>query len=150
MTHGESAERESSGAPSAEEGGGSSPREARWDLFDPEHEVPDRLPAAAEAALERNARDGLVLDLRGLSDAADYFVLLTGDSDVHARAIADNVAERLAEMGEEPAGVEGRSGGRWILIDYIDVVVHVFLEPVRDFYQLERLWGDAPRAELED
>lgn len=126
-----------------------SPRDRRWDLFDPEYEVPERLTVAAEAALERNARHGMVLDLRGLSDAADYFVILTGDSDVHARAIADNVTERLEAIGEEPAGVEGRSGGRWILIDYIDVVVHVFLERVRDFYQLERLWGDAPRAELE-
>lgn len=125
-----------------------SPRDRRWDLFDPEHPVPERLVAVAEAALDRNAREGLVLDLRGLSDAADYFVVVTGDSDVHARAIVDNVVERLEELGEEPAGVEGRSGGRWILIDYIDIVVHVFLERVRDFYQLERLWGDAPRAEL--
>lgn len=121
----------------------------RWDLFDPDHEVPDRLVAVAEAALDRNAREGMVLDLRGLSDAADYFVVLTGDSDVHARAITDSVVERLEAMGEEPSGIEGRSNGRWILIDYIDIVVHVFLDRVRDFYQLERLWGDAPRAELE-
>ena len=136
------------GADTVETVPGESPRDRHWDLFDPEHEVPERLAVAAEAALERNARNGLVLDLRGLSDAADYFVIVTGDSDVHARAIADSVTERLEEIGEEPAGVEGRSSGRWILIDYIDVVVHVFLERVRDFYQLERLWGDAPRAEL--
>lgn len=125
-----------------------SPRSPRWDLYDPEHEVPRRLLAVADAALDRNARNGTVLDLRGLSDATDYFVILTGDSDVHARAIADRVVERLETVGEEPAGVEGRGGGRWILIDYIDIVVHVFLERVRDFYQLERLWGDAPRADL--
>lgn len=127
-----------------------SPRARRWDLFDPEHGVPDRIVAIAEAALERNARDGVVLDLRGLSDATDYFVVLSGDSDVHARAIADSITERVEEgEGETPAGVEGRSAGRWILLDYIDIVVHVFLPRVRDFYQLERLWGDAPRARLE-
>lgn len=127
-----------------------SPRARRWDLFDPEHGVPERLVAIGEAALDRNARDGVVLDLRGLSDATDYFVVLSGDSDVHARAIADSITERLeAEHGETPAGVEGRSAGRWILLDYIDIVVHVFLPRVREFYQLERLWGDAPRALLE-
>lgn len=126
-----------------------SPRDREWDLRDPEHGVPDRLLTIADAALERNARDGLVLDLRGLSDATDYFVVLSGDSDTHARAIARNVRERLEEEdGETPAGVEGESAGRWILMDYIDLVVHVFLPRVREFYQLERLWGDAPRAPL--
>lgn len=126
-----------------------SPRAQRWDLFDPEHEVPERLRTIAEAAVDRNAKDGVVLDLRGLSDATDYFVVLSGDSDVHTRAIADSVTERLEEEhGETPAGVEGHSSGRWILLDFIDIVVHVFLPRVREFYQLERLWGDAPRAPL--
>lgn len=126
-----------------------SPRAQRWDLFDPEHEVPKRLRSIAEAALDRNAGEGVVLDLRGLSDATDYFVVLSGDSDVHARAIADSVTDRLEEdHGETPSGVEGHSSGRWILLDFIDIVVHVFLPRVREFYQLERLWGDAPRAPL--
>lgn len=128
-----------------------SPRARRWDLFDPDHTVPDRLVSIAEAALDRNAREGVVLDLRGLSDATDYFVVLSGDSDVHARAIADSISERVEEEHREtPAGVEGQSSGRWILLDFIDIVVHVFLPRVREFYQLERLWGDAPRARLED
>ncbi len=128
-----------------------SPRDREWDLRDPEHEVPERLLTVADAALERNARDGTVLDLRGLSDATDYFVVLSGDSDTQTRAIARNVQERLEEAHDEtPAGVEGESAGRWILLDYIDLVVHVFLPRVRDFYQLERLWGDAPRAPLSD
>jgi ribosome-associated protein len=127
----------------------SSPRPPQWNLFDAEHEVPARLRTMADAALERNAREGVVLDLRGLSDATDYFVILSGDSDVHARAIVENIEERVEdEDGEQPAGIEGEQGGRWILMDYIDIVVHVFLPKVRDFYQLERLWGDAPRAEL--
>lgn len=128
----------------------SSPRSREWDLFEPEHEVPDRLQTVAEAALERNARDGVVLDLRGLSDATDYFVIASGDSDTHARSIAENVRDRLAEEGETPAGVEGREAGRWILLDYIDIVVHVFLPRIREYYKLERLWGDAPRARFEE
>lgn len=120
-----------------------------WDLHDPEADVPGHLLALAEAALERNARDPVVLDLRGLSDAADFFLIASGDSDVHTRAIADNLQERLAEGDVRPSGVEGRGPGRWILLDYIDVVVHIFLPRVREFYQIERLWGDAPRARLE-
>lgn len=125
-------------------------RSADWDIFDPQADVPSHLPVIAEAALERNARDGVVLDLRGLSDATDFFVILSGDSDVHTRAVADNIIEKTEEAGERPSGVEGQSAGRWILIDYIDVVVHVFLPAARDFYQLERLWGDARQAELRD
>lgn len=134
----------------AEQADSTSPRSREWDLFDPEHDVPERLQAMAEAALERNARDGVVLDLRGLSDATDYFLVASGESDTHTRSIAENVRERLEEHGETPAGVEGREAGRWILLDYIDIVVHVFLPRVREYYQLERLWGDAPKARIED
>lgn len=126
------------------------PTTEEWDLQDPDVEVPEHLVSMAEAALERNARDPLVLDLRGLSDAADFFLIASGDSDVHTRAIADNLVERLEDRDVRPAGVEGRGPGRWILLDYIDVVVHIFLPRVREFYQIERLWGDAPRARLED
>lgn len=110
--------------------------------------VPGELERAAEAAVERNARDAVVLDLRGLSDAADYFLIASGDSDTHTRAIADHILEKLEEKGFRPVGVEGHGPGRWILLDYVDVIAHIFLPRVRDFYQLERLWGDAPRAEL--
>lgn len=114
-------------------------------LFD---EVPPELDVLVQAAVERNAREAVVLDLRGISDATDFFVIASGDSDVHTRAIARNVRERMEEHGFEPGGVEGESQGRWILLDYFNVVVHVFLPRVRNFYQLEQLWGDAPRAEV--
>jgi ribosome-associated protein len=104
---------------------------------------------AVDAALERNAREPVLLDLRGLSDATDWFLIASGDSDTHARAIAENVLERLRDAGLRPAGVEGKSGATWILLDYITLVIHVFLPRVRDFYQLERLWGDAPALALE-
>lgn len=111
-------------------------------------DAPPELERARLAALERNAREPVLLDLRGLCDAADFFLIASGDSDVHARAIADNILERLEASGLRPVGVEGRSGGRWILLDYVSLIVHIFLPRVREFYQLERLWGDAPRSEL--
>jgi ribosome-associated protein len=110
---------------------------------------PTEVDLAVEAALERNAREPVLLDLRGLSDATDWFLIATGDSDTHARAIAENVLERMREAGLKPAGVEGKSGATWILLDYITLVIHVFLPRVREFYQLERLWGDAPALALE-
>jgi len=85
-----------------------------------------------------------VLDLRGLSDATDFFLIASGDSDVHVRAIADNITRGLSEVGVKPAGIEGERAARWVLLDYIDLVVHVFHPAIREFYQLERLWGDAP------
>jgi ribosome-associated protein len=106
------------------------------------------LPTVVQRALalcqDRHAREPLVLDLRGLSDATDFFLVASGDSDVHVKAIADHLMEGLKDEGVRPAGVEGEGAARWVLIDYIDMVVHVFHPVVRDFYQLERLWGDAP------
>ena len=106
------------------------------------------LRSVTEAALERNARVATVLDLRGLSDVTDFFVIATGDSDTHARAISENILERARDDGFRPVGVEGLSTGRWVLMDYVGLIVHVFLHEVREFYQLERLWGDAPLFEL--
>ncbi len=115
---------------------------------------PDGLPEVVrrvlELALERNAREPLLLDLRGLSDACDYFLIASGDSDVHVRAIAEHITGGLAQEGVRPAGVEGERTARWVLIDYIDLVVHVFHPVVREFYQLERLWGDAPTMLIEE
>jgi ribosome-associated protein len=110
--------------------------------------APEELEHVLDAALERNARKVLILDLRGLSDVADYFVIASGDSDTHARAVADNILDRVRAAGLRPVGVEGQHAGRWILLDFVTVIVHIFLPRVRDFYQLERLWGDAPRFEL--
>jgi ribosome-associated protein len=112
-------------------------------------ERPEEVRLAVEAALERNAREPILLDLRGLSDATDWFLIASGDSDTHTRAIADNILDRMREAGLRPAGVEGKAGATWILLDYITLVVHVFLPRVRDYYQLERLWGDAPALALE-
>ncbi len=102
---------------------------------------------AVEFALDRKAREVLVLDLRGISSATDYFVVASGTSDVHVKAIADGVLEGLGEQGVRANHAEGLTGRRWVLLDYIDFVVHVFHPQSRIFYQLENLWGDAPRWE---
>jgi ribosome-associated protein len=97
--------------------------------------------------MERKAAEVVALDLAGISTATDWFVVASGTSDVHVRAIADHVDDELRRSGIRPDHIEGREGGRWILLDYIDFVVHVFHPASREFYQLENLWGDAPRHE---
>ncbi len=99
----------------------------------------------AAAALDRKAVDLTVLDLRGVSSVTDFFVICTARSDVHVRAICDRIEEKLAEQDERPSAREGVANGRWALLDYGDVVVHVFQSEARAFYDLERLWSHAPR-----
>jgi len=106
------------------------------------------LAAAALACGERKAVDGTVLDLRGLTDATDGFLIVSGTSDTHVRAIAEHVLETMRLRGVRAHHVEGLSAGRWVLLDFVDFVVHVFHPVLREFYQLERLWGDAPRRPL--
>ncbi len=113
-------------------------------------DLPREVLRATELALERKALDVLALDLRGISSATDFFVLATGNSDVQVKAIADHVVEELKKEGHRPDHVEGLETGRWVLLDYIDFVVHVFHPQARAFYQLESLWGDAPRWVAED
>lgn len=115
-----------------------------------ESQVPPPVRRAAELALEIKARQVVGLDLRGISSATDWFLIASGRSDVQVKAIADHVVEELKKEGQRPAHVEGLQGGRWVLVDYIDFVVHVFHPHARDFYQLENLWGDAPRWTVED
>jgi len=105
--------------------------------------------AAVESARDRKGRELMVLDLRGLSTATDFFLIATGTSDIHVRSIAEHIIEELKRTGARPSHVEGLGGGRWVLLDYIDFVVHVFHPEARAFYQLEDLWGDAPRLDVE-
>jgi ribosome-associated protein len=108
-------------------------------------EVPDEIRRAVDLARELKALDVVVLDLRGISTATDYFVIATGRSDVQVKAIADHVVDELKKEDVRPVHVEGARGARWVLLDYVDFVVHVFHPEARLFYQLENLWGDAPR-----
>jgi len=102
------------------------------------------LARVVDALLDRKAVDPVVLDLRGLTAATDYFVIVSGTSNAHVRGMAEHLVTTLAPAGVEPHHVEGLAQGRWVLLDYVDFVVHVFHPELRDFYQLERLWGDAP------
>ncbi len=114
----------------------------------PVSDPPPLLERAVELALERKAQDVVSLDLRGISSATDFFLLASGTSDVHVRSIAEHMVRELKSEGVPPSHIEGLSGGRWVLADYIDVVVHVFHPEARAFYQLEALWGDAPRRDF--
>ena len=96
-----------------------------------------------QLALEKKAEDVTILDLSELSAACDFFVLCTAGSEQQVFAIADHIATKLRERGQPPWHVEGRTQRRWILVDFVDVVVHVFHQETRQFYMLERLWGDA-------
>lgn len=104
-----------------------------------------------DAMLEKKAHDVTVMDMRQVSGVADYFVICTGDSDLQIRAIADSIRERTKEQcAERPWHTEGTNHWQWVLLDYVDVVAHIFNQEKRQFYDLERLWGDAPRENVPD
>ena len=105
--------------------------------------------AYAEAARDRQGEDVVALDVAGLTSFTDAFVIVTGTSDRHVKAVADAIVERAAQRGQKPLGVEGYEGGEWVLIDLDDVVVHVFRAEKREHYDLERLWADAPMLSFE-
>ncbi len=98
----------------------------------------------------RKAHDVVVMDLRRLTSTADFFVLCSADSDVQVRAIADAVSEETIGEGHAPWHVEGLRGGVWVVLDYVDVVAHIFHKETREYYNLERLWADAPSERLSD
>jgi len=103
----------------------------------------------AEAADNKKAFDILILDLRGLTSIADYFVICSGNNTTQVSAIADGIGEAFVKTGEHPSHIEGGPGSSWVLMDYGDVVVHIFDEQARVYYSLEKLWGDAPRIPLD-
>jgi ribosome-associated protein len=105
--------------------------------------------AAARAALEKKAEDVVVLDLRGVSGYTDFLVIGSGGSDRQLEAIAESVEKELTTNGHRVIGSEGQRGGRWVLLDFGDVVMHVFHGEERAHYDLEGLWADAPRIEVE-
>ena len=100
--------------------------------------------AIAEAALRRKAEDVVTLDMRNLMPLCDYFVICSGRSTTHVQAIAEEIIERMEEQGVRVGHVEGLPEARWVLLDYLDVVAHVFTPEAREYYALEQLWADAP------
>jgi ribosome-associated protein len=104
---------------------------------------------AAALCLDFKANDVVVLDLSSLTDMTDYFIVASGTSDTHVRSVAERLMEAMKAQGSPVHHVEGLQQGRWVLLDFVDFVVHLFHPTLRSFYQLERLWGDAPELALD-
>ncbi len=105
--------------------------------------------AAAKLAGERHCTDVVVLDLRKVTDVTDYFVIATGTSDRQMRSVADEIAEQAKPKGFRLFGKAGYERGNWVLLDFVDVVVHIFDKQSRGYYDLEMLWGDAKRVKID-
>ena len=106
--------------------------------------------AAARAAAQKQARDVTILDVHGLIVITDLFVICSGQTDRQLKTIVEEIETAVRELGERPVRREGDADAGWVLLDYVDVVVHVFAEEARDYYDLERLWRDAPRVAWDD
>jgi ribosome-associated protein len=104
---------------------------------------------AAQIAIDNKAQDVVLLDLRGVTDMTDFFLIASGTSDTHLRALGEHIMTELKKEGFPVHHVEGLEKGRWVLLDFVDFVVHLFHPTLRNFYQLERLWADAPEMPLE-
>jgi ribosome-associated protein len=104
----------------------------------------------ADLMISKKAIDIVILDLKKLTSATDFFVICSADSDTQVKAIADSVQDGMETLGERVWHQEGYHALRWIVLDYVDVVVHVFHKEERSFYNLDRLWGDAKRTEVQD
>ncbi len=121
----------------------------------PQFVMPDDSAAFALAErtvwhlLEKKGEDLTILDLRGRSDVCDFYVLCSGNSQNQVGALAKHANNMLIASGQKPKGLEGMNDGRWALLDYFDVVVHIFKTDAREYFNLERLWGDAPRLDLD-
>jgi len=110
----------------------------------------DLAARSAGLMLDKKARKVIIMDLRGLTSITDFFILGTGESDVQVKAIVDHLNENLRSENTKPIHIEGYDKLSWVLIDYIDVVAHVFLPEARDYYRLERLWADAKVSEVSE
>jgi ribosome-associated protein len=102
----------------------------------------------AKAAIDKKAERLKILDLTELSGFTDYFIICSGTSDRQVQAIATSIESAMSELGLEPLSSEGHSEGRWVLLDFGDFVVHVFLDALREYYDLESLWAEAPRLKV--
>ena len=105
---------------------------------------------ALEAALDKKARNVVVIDLEGICSFTDYFIICSGTSTRQTQSIAEGIEEKLRDAGPRPSHIEGQREGEWILVDYLDFVVHIFTETSREFYDLERLWRGGKRREVRD
>jgi ribosome-associated protein len=110
----------------------------------------NQLSEAIEAALDKKAQDAIVLELGEICSFTDYFLICTGTSTRHNQSIADHIEETLKKQGVRPLHIEGHTEGEWVLLDYVDFVVHIFSARAREFYDLERLWRAGKRHDARD
>ncbi len=106
--------------------------------------------SAGKVAEDKKAEDIVVMDLRGKSSLADFFVICSVTNTRHSRALAQAIEEGLAGLGEKMDHIEGYTEGTWILMDYIDLIIHIFTKETREYYDLEHLWGDAPKVDINE
>jgi ribosome-associated protein len=104
---------------------------------------------AAQIAIDNKAQDVVILDLHGVSDMTDFFIVASGTSDTAVRSIGQHVVEEMKKEGSPAHHIEGLEKGRWVLLDFVDFVVHIFHPTLRNFYQLERLWADAEQIPVD-
>jgi ribosome-associated protein len=112
-------------------------------------EALDKVNMCGRLAEEKKAKDVLILELGGLTDIADYFMLADGTSERHVKTIADHIVKSMKSEGIKPHLIEGGDVGRWVIIDYQDTIIHIFIEPLRELYDLESLWIEAKRHRVE-
>lgn len=112
------------------------------------HDSWEKVLLCAQFALDKKAYDLVILEVEHLTSIADYFLICTGRSDLQVQAICRHIEESLAKVGVKPLAIEGFPHGQWVLMDFGDVIVHIFYETVRDFYNLEGLWSQAPQRSL--
>ena len=105
---------------------------------------------AVHTLVANKGEEPLILDVRGLSSLWDYFIICSGGSKRHVQALAQHLQEALGQAGVKPLGVEGLEDGQWVLLDYVDVVIHLFIKPLREFYDLEGLWVEAVRLPIKN
>jgi len=110
----------------------------------------DMVETCGRLADDKKALDVVIMDLTGLTDIADHFVIAGGTSERHVRTIADGIREGMKKEGVRPLAVEGYDEGRWVILDYQSVIVHIFLEPLRELYDLESLWIEARRYRVKN
>jgi ribosome-associated protein len=128
----------------------SSTRHEQGDKKDPLMQKENQLSEAIEAALDKKAQEAVVLELGEICSFTDYFLICTGTSSRHNQTIADHIQETLKKQGVRPLHMEGHAEGEWILLDYVDFVVHIFSTRAREFYDLERLWRAGKRRDARE
>jgi len=119
-------------------------------LVQPTPDTTKRALLCVNTLLKKKAKDMIVLGVRDVSSIADYFVICSASSSRQVQALTSWLQEELKKAGIRPLGVEGEAFGKWVLLDYDDVIVHIFYEPLRELYEIERLWADAPRMDVDE